>query len=175
MAFGIAEVYSEVEQGLLPKWCIPVAAHGLYLSRDFLSDPAVGSCKMTLLLKLKSCAFGLLAPPSPGVPCPPITIGSLGPCTPSSPRDRWGNVQVRILGKSEHASFDDVQKHFGCSPFRGFGCSHLLCFCLSPIFGPRLPGKTRRPEGAAALLALCASADLRGGQLPPRAFRGLAH
>ena len=161
-----AEVCSEVQQGLLPKWCMPVAAHGLYLTSDFLSDPSVGSCKMTLLLKLKSCAFGVLAPPSAGVPVPSpsVTIGSLGPCTPASPPDKWGNVQVRILGKSEHASFDDVRKPFGCWVAKKN--QRLLVNCFASRFFPRLSGEAPGPQGAAAPLALHALAALRGGQLP---------
>ncbi|CAE7283372.1 unnamed protein product [Symbiodinium sp. CCMP2456] len=155
---SLALVYSEVQQGLLPKWCIPVAAHGLYLSSDFLSDPSVGSCKMTLLLKLKSCAFGFLAPPSAGVPSPRprITIGSLGPCTPPSPPDKWGNVQVRILGKSEHASFDDVRKPFGylgrldglrAQPLRSRFA--LLRLFVEASFRPELPASLMDPGAEA--------------------------
>ena len=112
IVFG-AEVYREVQQGILPKWCFPVAAHGLHLSNDFLSDPSLGSCSITsLLLRLQAFAFGVLAPPTAGTPSPAITLGKLGPCMPPDPPGRWGQVEVRILGTSGRASFEDATHRF---------------------------------------------------------------
>ena len=34
-----SQVYSEVQSGKIPKWCWPLAAHGLYYASRVLEDP----------------------------------------------------------------------------------------------------------------------------------------
>ncbi|CAJ1408791.1 unnamed protein product [Effrenium voratum] len=78
-----AMVHDQVHAGDLPKWCFPLAAHGLYYGARLLEDPGIGSSSCSRLLQLKEAAFGILAPRVPQ------------------------GVQVRLLGPSNVATFRD--------------------------------------------------------------------
>eukprot|EP00435_Cladocopium_sp_Y103_P046387 s97_g13.t1 len=81
-------VYSEVQSGKIPKWCWPLAAHGLYYASRVLEDPGLGSCSSSVLLELKTCALRLLAPNPIG-----------------------GKVKLRLLGAiSETNLFHDTER-----------------------------------------------------------------
>ena len=47
-----SQVYSEVQSGKIPKWCWPLAAHGLYYASRVLEDPGalVQLKKMVILV-----------------------------------------------------------------------------------------------------------------------------
>lgn len=88
------KVRQDVRSGKLPKWCWPLAAHGIYFAQRVLDDPGLGSCATGMLMHLKTPAFSILAPLSSGAKTSAIS-----------------KVQVRILGSaSETKSFEDTVK-----------------------------------------------------------------
>ena len=88
------KVREDVRSGKLPKWCWPLAAHGIYFAQRVLDDPGLGSCASGLLMHLKTPAFSILAPLCSGAKTSAVS-----------------KVQVRILGSaSETESFQDTVK-----------------------------------------------------------------